>query len=170
MAFNALVAKTLAVIGTRRGVDMSRIGIGVYGYNLETFLAALKAADTTTLVDIRRFRGLRGPKYRWANSNALQASVRQAGINYQHAIELAPTTELRALQKQSDVWAGVGKSDRTKLSPNFIAGYRAQVAPHLSLDFTSSLPAHTAFLCVESSDSACHRSILLRMLEEVERA
>ena len=149
---------------------MSRIGIGVYGHSLETFLAALKDSRTKSLIDIRRFRGLRGPKYRWANSSALQASLRQAEIDYRHAIELAPTTELRGLQKQSDVQNGVTKSNREKLSPAFIAGYRAQVAPHLSVDFTKSLPAHAAFLCVESSDDACHRSILLNMLEEIERA
>lgn len=149
---------------------MSRIGIGVYGHTLESFLAALNAAATTTLVDIRRFRGVRGQKYRWANSKALQASLKQVGIAYRHEIDLSPTRELRTVQKQSDVWAGVGKSNRANLSQDFIAGYRAQVAPHLTLDFTSSLPTRTAFLCVESSDAACHRSILLTMLEEKERA
>ena len=149
---------------------MSQIGIGVYGHTLESFLAALKEAATTTLVDIRRFRGVRGPKYRWANSKALQASLKQVGIAYRHEIDLSPTRELRTVQKQSDAQTGVGKSNRETLSPDFIAGYRAQVAPLLSLDFTSSLPTHTAFLCVESSDAACHRSILLTMLGEKERA
>ena len=146
---------------------MSRIGIGVYGHTLETFLAALKEAKTTSLIDTRRFRGLRGPKYRWANSKALQASLKQAGIDYQHAIELAPTTELRAVQKQSDVQTSVGKSNRANLSPEFIAGYRAEIATYLSVDFTKNLPANAAFMCVESSDAACHRSVLLEMLEEL---
>jgi uncharacterized protein (DUF488 family) len=151
-------------------MKVGRIGIGVYGQSLESFLETLRSAGTETVIDIRRFRGLRGPKYRWANSKSLQASLKQAGIAYRHEIDLSPTRELRAVQKRSDVQAGVGKSNRENLSPAFIVGYLAQVAPHLTLDFTSSLPTRTAFLCVESSDAACHRSILLTMLEEKERA
>ena len=148
---------------------MSRIGIGVYGHTLETFLAALKEAKTTSLIDIRRFRGMRGAKYRWANSNALQTSLKQVGISYRHAIDLSPTRELRTVQKQSDVQAGVGKSNRENLSPAFIADYQAQVGPHLSSELLECLTENTAFLCVESSDTACHRSVLLQLLKEVER-
>lgn len=148
---------------------MSQIGIGVYGHTLESFLAALKEAATTTLVDIRRFRGVRGPKYRWANSKALQASLKQVGIAYRHEIDLSPTRELRTVQKQSDVQTGVGKSNRENLSPAFIAGYRAQIEPHLSSELIASLSTRTAFLCVESSDNACHRSVLLQLLKEIKR-
>jgi uncharacterized protein (DUF488 family) len=148
---------------------MSRIGIGVYGHTLESFLDALKEAKTTSLIDIRRFRGMRGAKYRWANSNALQTSLKQVGISYRHEIDLSPTRELRTVQKQSDVQTGVGKSNRENLNPAFIADYRAQVGPHLSSELLESLSAHTAFLCVESSDTACHRSVLLQLLKEVER-
>ena len=148
---------------------MSRIGIGVYGHSLETFLAALKEARTTSLIDIRRFRGVRGAMYRWANSKSLQASLKQAGIAYRHEIDLSPTRELRTVQKRSDVQTGVGKSNRENLSPAFIAGYRAQVKPLLSSELIASLSTHTAFLCVERSDTACHRSVLLQLLNETQR-
>lgn len=169
MALDALAAKALVSIGARREVDVSRIGIGVYGHSLETFLAALKDARTTSLIDIRRFRGVRGAKYRWANSKSLQASLKQAGIAYRHEIDLSPTRELRTVQKQSDVQTGVGKSNRETLSPAFIAGYRAQVEPLLSSELIASFSTHPAFLCVESSDAACHRSVLLQLLDEINR-
>jgi uncharacterized protein (DUF488 family) len=145
---------------------MGRIGVGVYGRSLETFLGALRSAGTEMVIDIRRFRGLRGPKYRWANSSALQSHLQSAGIQYRHAIELSPTTELRLIQKRSDAQESLTKASRSELNQDFIAGYRSLVVPHLTSAYVSSLPANVAFLCVESTDEACHRSVLLELLKE----
>ena len=147
-------------------MTVGRIGIGVYGQSLESFLGALRSAGTETVIDIRRFRGLRGPKYRWANSNALQSHLRSAGIKYQHAIQLSPTKELRLIQKRSDAQESVTKAGRSELNQDFVAGYRSLVAPHLTTAYVSSLPENVAFLCVESTDEACHRSVLLALLKE----
>jgi uncharacterized protein (DUF488 family) len=146
---------------------MGQIGVGVYGHNEESFLAALRAAHIETVIDIRRFRGLRGPKYRWANSSALQSLLKSAGLQYLHAIELSPTKELRAIQKLSDVRDGVSKAMRSELNTAFIAGYRSLVSPYLTNAYLDSLPKSAAFLCVERTDEACHRSVLLAMLREV---
>ena len=72
--------------------------IGVYEADLDSFLAALRAASVALLLDVRQRRGVRGREYAWANAQRLQAALTDAGIAYEHRKELAPTTELRQLQ------------------------------------------------------------------------
>ena len=48
--------------------------IGVYGWTLESFLAALHVANVRVVLDVRQRRGVRGPEYAWANSARLQAA------------------------------------------------------------------------------------------------
>jgi len=48
--------------------------IGVYGFDLDSFLAALREANVRQLLDVRQRRGVRGPEYAWANSQRLQGS------------------------------------------------------------------------------------------------
>src|SRR4051812_25814988 len=99
-------------LGTR-GCDPLRVArlvtIGVYDWTLETWLGALRAAGVRRVLDLRQRRGVRGPLYAWANSKRLQAALADAGIEYEHLKELAPTTELRQLQYLEDDRLGVGK-------------------------------------------------------------
>ncbi|MDN5920800.1 MAG: DUF488 domain-containing protein, partial [Pseudonocardia sp.] len=89
---------------------MARIvTVGVYGFDADSFLSRLLAAQVGLLLDVRQRRGVRGPEYAWANSRRLQAALAHAGIAYQHRHELAPTTELRHLQYTEDDRLGVGK-------------------------------------------------------------
>jgi uncharacterized protein (DUF488 family) len=83
--------------------------IGVYGFDAERFLDALAGARIGVLIDVRQRRGVRGSQYAWANSKRLQAALAEAGIEYRHAKELAPTTELRRLQYREDDRRGEGK-------------------------------------------------------------
>src|SRR2546423_11861207 len=76
--------------------------IGVYGWTLDAFLAALRDADVRQLLDVRQRRGVRGPEYAWPNSARLQAALAEAGVEYRHHKQLAPTTELRQLQYRQD--------------------------------------------------------------------
>jgi hypothetical protein len=46
--------------------------IGVYGFDLAGFLAALREADVGLVLDVRQRRGVRGSHYAWANSKRLQ--------------------------------------------------------------------------------------------------
>ena len=56
---------------------------------------------------------MRGSKYKYANSAALQAKLEGTeGIYYAHLKELAPTKEIRALQWQADKEEGTRKRDR----------------------------------------------------------
>ena len=55
------------------------VTIGVYEFDLPSFLAALRAHDVGLLVDVRQRRGVRGARYAWANARRLQAALADAG-------------------------------------------------------------------------------------------
>jgi uncharacterized protein (DUF488 family) len=137
--------------------------IGVYGFTLEEFLRTLKDADVRLVLDVRQRRGVRGPQYAWANSKRLQAALAEAGIEYQHHPELAPTTQLRQLQYREDDRLGVGKRSREQLAPEYRERYTSEILDHADLDaVVAGLPdaGAGALLCVETDPEACHRSLV----------
>ena len=141
--------------------------IGVYGFNAETFLAALRDADAGLLVDVRQRRGVRGSEYAWANAKRLQAMLDEAGIDYRHEPGLAPTTEMRQLQYAEDDRRGVGKRNRQELAPEYTRRYTAEILEPFDLAaFAASLPGDTtsALMCVERDAPACHRSLITARL------
>jgi uncharacterized protein (DUF488 family) len=141
--------------------------IGVYEFSADTFLAALRDAGVRLLVDVRQRRGVRGSRYAWANSQRLQAALADAGIEYRHAKELAPTTELRHLQYAADAREGVGKRSRVTLAPEYVERYTGEILNPVDLDaFVDELPEDsvTALLCVEADAQACHRSLIAARL------
>src|SRR5436305_3502884 len=93
--------------------------IGVYCWDADSFVAELEAQGIGLLVDVRQRRGVRGPKFSWANSQRLQALLAAAGIAYSHHLELAPTTELRQVQYREDDRHRVGKRSRDRLAPEY---------------------------------------------------
>src|SRR4051812_36297540 len=101
--------------------------IGVYGFSAERFLIALREAEVGQLLDVRQRRGVRGPEYSWANSRRLQDALADAGVEYSHHPELAPTTELRQLQYAEDDRLGVGKRSRTALAPEYARRYTREI-------------------------------------------
>ncbi len=107
--------------------------IGVYGWTVEAFLAALHEAGVPLLLDVRQRRGVRGSEYSWANSKRLQAALADAGIAYEHHPELAPTTELRHLQYAEDARQGVGKRSRAVLAPAYVERYTREILDHADL-------------------------------------
>lgn len=147
---------------------MARVAtIGVYGFDRDSFLAALLGAGIDLVLDVRQRRGVRGSEYAWANARRLQAALAEAGIRYSHLKELAPTTELRELQYREDARRGEGKRSRTVLSPGYAQGYTEQIldpadlGPIVSWIGTSS----AALLCVERDPEACHRSLVAARLQ-----
>lgn len=141
--------------------------IGVYGFDRDSFLAALRAAGARTLLDVRQRRGVRGPEYAWANSQRLQTALSEAGIGYEHHRELAPTTELRQLQYREDDRLGVGKRSRSELAPEYVRRYREKILDEVDLEpIAGSLSEDgaTALLCVELDPEACHRSLIAERL------
>jgi uncharacterized protein (DUF488 family) len=145
------------------------VTIGVYEFDLDVFLAALRAADVRLLADVRQRRGVRGSLYAWANSRRLQDALAQAGIAYRHHPELAPTTELRRLQYAADDRLGVGKRSRDVLDPEYRERYVREVLDRADLDaFVAEMPTDgaTALLCVEADPEACHRSLIAERLAQ----
>lgn len=147
--------------------------VGVYGFDADRFLAALKAAGAGLVIDVRQRRGVRGSEYSWANAQRLRAMLADAGIEYRHRKDLAPTTELRQLQYAEDDRVGVGKRSRIELAPEYTSRYLAEILDPVDLgEFAAELPADsvTALLCVERDPEACHRSLIAARLADVHGA
>jgi uncharacterized protein (DUF488 family) len=142
--------------------------IGVYGWTLEAWLAALRSESVRTVIDVRQRRGVRGPEYAWANAVRLQAAVADQGLHYIHRRDLAPTTELRHLQYAEDARQGVGKRSRTELAQAYVEGYTHEILDHADLrPVFEALEAGTAALfCVERDPEACHRSLIAARIAE----
>lgn len=135
----------------------------MYGFTADEFLRTLRDADVRILLDVRQRRGVRGPEYAWANSKRLQAALSDAGIAYEHHLELAPTTEMRQLQYAEDDRQGVGKRSRRQLAPAYAERYTAEILNRADLgDVVAALPADGAgaLFCVERDPEACHRSLI----------
>ncbi len=147
------------------------VTIGVYGWDLESFLEALRAADVRLLLDVRQRRGVRGREYAWANSQRLQRSLTNAGVAYQHRPELAPTTELRQLQYAEDSRMGMGKRSRVELAPEYVERYTREILDRVDLHaLAERLPEEgsSALFCVERDPEACHRSLIATGLAATE--
>jgi len=141
--------------------------IGVYGWTLDEWLEALRAADVRLLVDVRQRRGVRGREYAWANAQRLEAALSDAGIAYEHRKELAPTTELRQLQYAEDERQGVGKRSRDALAPAYVERYTREILDQVDLGpIVEELPSEgaSALMCVERDPEACHRSLVAERL------
>jgi uncharacterized protein (DUF488 family) len=141
--------------------------IGVYGWTLDGWLDALRAADTRLVLDVRQRRGVRGSEYSWANAQRLEAKLTEAGIPYEHRKELAPTTELRRLQYREDDRVGVGKRSRVGLAPEYVERYNREILGQVDLRLiVEALPADgsSALMCVEREAEACHRSLVAARL------
>jgi uncharacterized protein (DUF488 family) len=144
--------------------------IGVYGFTAEGFIAALREAGVGLLIDVRQRRGVRGSEYAWANAQRLQASLAEAGIEYRHHKELAPSTEMRRAQYRADDAAGVGKRSRERLAAEYVQLYLNEILEHVDLnELAESLPPDTitALFCVERDPEACHRSLVANRLAAV---
>ncbi|HEY7632114.1 MAG TPA: DUF488 domain-containing protein [Thermoleophilaceae bacterium] len=145
------------------------VTIGVYGSTLDQFLAALREADVRQLLDVRQRRGVRGPDYAWANAARLEAALEEAGIEYRHHKELAPTTELRQVQYREDDRLGEGKRSRTHLAREYAERYTREILDQVDLGpIVEQMPNEgaTALFCVERDPEACHRSIVAERMAE----
>jgi uncharacterized protein (DUF488 family) len=145
------------------------VTIGVYEFDLDAFVAALKEHDVRLLIDVRQRRGVRGARYAWANAMRLQQALADAGIAYRHHRDLAPTTELRRLQYAADDRRGETKRARTVLDRAYSEGYTREILDHADLGaLVAGLPAEgkAALLCVEADPEACHRWLVAARLHE----
>ncbi|HEV7846738.1 MAG TPA: DUF488 domain-containing protein [Thermoleophilaceae bacterium] len=139
----------------------------MYGFGVDEFLDTLRDHDVRLLLDVRQRRGVRGPEYAWANSKRLQAALKDAGVEYGHHPELAPTTQLRRLQYAEDDRQGVGKRSRVELSDAYRRGYLAEILDRADLGAVAAELREYgtgALFCVERDPEACHRSLIAERL------
>ncbi|HHJ51467.1 MAG TPA: DUF488 family protein, partial [Phaeodactylibacter sp.] len=108
--------------------------LGVYNSTEDEFFGKLTENGIDTFCDIRQRRGVRGAKYSFVNSQRLQTKLADLGIRYDHILALAPTKEIRELQKKADAQSGVLKRDRTQLGEVFQIAYKDKVLKNFDLD------------------------------------
>ncbi|WP_434036009.1 DUF488 family protein, N3 subclade [Formosa sp. 4Alg 33] len=143
--------------------------IGVYNSTEKEFFDKLLNNNIDTFCDIRQRRGVRGSKYSFVNSKRLQSKLQDLEINYIHYLDLAPTKEIRELQKQADLNNTELKRDRKTLGQVFIKEYNNQIVSQFNFnEFLDELENFNAknivLFCVEESHKACHRSIVAEKL------
>lgn len=136
--------------------------IGVYGTTEDSFFNALTSASVDMFCDIRRHRGMRGSTYAYANSTYLQKKLKTLGIKYAHYLPLAPTQEMRQLQKMVDRQTNTSKRKRQELSEAFKTTYQTEVLDSLDLSHFMKLAEsyeNVCLFCVECLPESCHRSL-----------
>jgi uncharacterized protein (DUF488 family) len=141
--------------------------IGVYCWSAESFTRALHDAGVTLLVDVRQRRGVRGPKFTWANAKRLEALLDAETIGYSHHPELAPTTELRHALYREDAQSGVGIRSRQVLPAMYVRRYTTEILDRAPLGALLEELEQTrlaALFCVECAAAACHRSLIAERL------
>lgn len=146
--------------------------IGVYKSTEKEYFQKLIDNNIDTFCDIRQRRGVRGSEYAFVNSNRLQAKLNELNIKYGHIIDLAPTSEIRELQKEADNKLGELKRDRNKLGNIFTLAYKDRILNKFDFDsFIDKLDevgaSKVVLFCVEEKPEACHRSIVTDKLEKL---
>jgi uncharacterized protein YeaO (DUF488 family) len=142
--------------------------IGGYGHTEESFFSALSLSDIDLFVDVRQRRGMRGGAYAFLNAKRLQEILSERKISYLHFKDLAPTAEVRSLQKLADGETASSKRSREHLSPGFIEAYRSEILSDKNQgEILRRLGGckNICFFCVEKGHEACHRSVLTDWLE-----
>lgn len=138
--------------------------IGAYGFTADSFVATLRDAGATAVVDVRMRRGMRGSTYAWANASRLGSLLESKGIGYGHARHLAPTAEIRSLQRARDSKEGAAKRSRRELDPAFVEAYRTMILGPLDAPTTwrelQAIGEVPALFCVEAIPAACHRLLV----------
>ena len=146
--------------------------IGVYGSTEREYFQKLTDNNIDTFCDIRQRRGVRGSKYAFVNSNKLQQKLNELDIKYGHIAELAPTTEIRDLQKEIDAQKGEVKTERKELGKVFKIEYKNKIIKNFNFDsFIEKLDevgaSNIALFCVEELPEACHRSLVTDKLNKL---
>lgn len=145
--------------------------IGVYNLTEELFFEKLTSNNIDIFCDIRQRRGVRGAKYKFVNSILLQKKLNDLNIKYLYIKELAPTIDIRNIQKNRDKTMFESKHNRNKLGDAFIEKYKEIVINNYDFDFfIHELEINNAekvvLFCVEENPNACHRSIVSEELSK----
>ena len=143
--------------------------IGVYNSTEKDFFNKLTLNKIDVFCDIRQRRGVRGAKYSFVNSNRLQQKLNEFAIKYSYIPELAPTIEIRELQKKIDIEKAQLKRERQELGKVFVIEYKNKILKNFDFKkFFENLDqigaGRVVFFCVEEHPQACHRSLVAEKL------
>ena len=146
--------------------------IGVYNSTEKEYFKKLTDNHIDTFCDIRQRRGVRGSEYAFVNSNRLQLKLNDLDIKYGHILELAPSSEIRELQKVADNQQGEHKRDRNRLGKIFTIAYKDRILSKFDFEnFIEKLELvganRVVLFCVEEKHEACHRSIVADKLDQL---
>ncbi|NOQ71158.1 MAG: DUF488 family protein [Crocinitomix sp.] len=146
--------------------------LGVYNSAEEEYFGKIISANIDVFCDIRQRRGVRGAKYAFVNSKRLQDRLAKLNVEYLHEIQLAPTSEIRDLQKEADLQQKELKRDRSKLGSVFTLAFKDRILNEFNFEaFIHNLEKINAkriiLFCVEEKPEACHRGIVTNKLEKL---
>jgi uncharacterized protein (DUF488 family) len=125
--------------------------IGYEGATLAAFIATLKAAGVTLLLDIRELPISRRKGF---SKTPLSQALAAAGIDYQHERALgAPKAVRHQLRADGDL-------------KRYFADFREYLGTQASLldQLAKSLTGCVALLCFERNPAECHRSVVVAAL------
>lgn len=139
--------------------------IGVYNSTEDIFFKKLIDNKIDTFIDVRQRRGVRGSKYSFVNSNKLQEKLSSLKIKYIHQLDLAPSNEVRDLQKKADLKKNELKQTREELDSSFKNAYKTIILNNFDLqhfidDLQRQNSSKIVLFCVEENSNACHRSLI----------
>jgi uncharacterized protein (DUF488 family) len=145
--------------------------IGVYNSSEDTFFKKLIDNNIDTFIDVRQRRGVRGSKYSFVNSIKLQEKLSKLNIKYIHQLDLAPSTEVRDLQKKADLQKNELKQNREGLDDTFKNAFKNLILNRFdSKSFIQNLQLQKSskivLFCVEEKACACHRSLIAKRIGE----
>jgi uncharacterized protein (DUF488 family) len=120
--------------------------------SIDELLKLLAAGEVKVLADVRRFPGSR--RYPHFNQEALTKSLAEAGIEYQHFVELGGRRNKRLPDSPNTAWR--------------VEQFNAYADHMQSAEFLEALEElmavarkqHTAIMCSEALPHKCHRRII----------
>ena len=125
---------------------------------VDDLLDVLLAAGVERVVDVRDLPQSRRPGF---SRRALESSLADAGIVYEHRRELGNPREIREIYRAGDVAGGRER-------------YRAQLLGERAwaLDALAGAAAErpTAMLCLEADQARCHRDVIAEELARLHPA
>ena len=116
------------------------------------FLELLAAGDVKLLADVRRFPGSR--RYPHFNAEPLAESLREAGIDYRHFVDLGGRRRERLPQSPNRAWrveSFNAYADHMQ-SPEFLAALDELMA--------AAETTPTTIMCSEALPHRCHRRLI----------
>lgn len=128
--------------------------VGYEGATLPAFLATLRAAGVTTLLDVRELPLSRRQGF---SKRALAEALAEVGITYQHERELGSPKDIRNQLRADGDYAQYFASFKTYL----------KLQQPLLRELAASLQGSVALMCFERDPSTCHRSVVARHLEKL---